>query len=82
MTVVALDLRQKKGAKYLNPTSDLSKATAKATSPLKGGFTYTADTPTSGSNSSFGQVTGSIKAVFDFIGTKTIKASSANLSKF
>ena len=72
----------KKGAKYFNPKSDLSSATIKAISPLKGGLTYKADDGTSSPNGSFGTLTGSIKATFDFVGTKTIKAATTSLSKF
>ena len=71
----------KRGGQFFNPKTDLSAATAKAASPLKGSLKYTADGP-SGGTSSFGSLTGSIKATFDFIGKKTIKASSGSLSKF
>jgi hypothetical protein len=71
----------RKGAQYLNPKADLSAATAKAEGPLKGSLSYTSESGP-GASSTFGSVTGSIRAAFDFIGKKTIKATSGNLSKF
>jgi hypothetical protein len=81
VTVSNLISATKTGASYLQPNADLSKATLKGIGPwLKGTLHYTGSP--AGPTSSTGSYTGSLKAKFDFIGTKTIKPKQGTLAKF
>lgn len=74
----------KKGAKYFDPKTDLSSAKMVAIGPwLSGSLSYTADpSQSSGGTSSYGTMTGKLKAKFDFIGTKSISPTEGALNYY